>query len=102
MVQPFGTAQHSVGALKVWELETGHELHTLAGHTSWVRAVAVTPDGRRAVSASSDETLKVWELETGHELHTLAGHTDTVNAVAVTPDGTPIVAFSCDARHGSG
>jgi WD40 repeat protein len=51
--------------LKVWELETGRELLTLAGHTSRVNAVAVTSDGRRAVSASDDQTLKVWELETG-------------------------------------
>jgi WD40 repeat protein len=57
--------------LKVWELETGRELHTLEGHAFPVKAVAVAPDGRRAVSASVDRTLKVWELETGRELHTL-------------------------------
>ena len=27
--------------------------------------MAVTADGKRAVSASSDKTLKVWDLETG-------------------------------------
>jgi WD40 repeat protein len=32
--------------------------------------VAVTPDGRRAVSASWDNTLKVWDLETGSLLVT--------------------------------
>ena len=37
-------------------------------------AVAVTPDGQRAVSASWDKTLKVWELASGRELRTLAGH----------------------------
>ncbi len=36
--------------------------------------VAVTPDGQRAVSASSDQTLKVWELASGRELRTLTGH----------------------------
>ncbi|MFE8603751.1 AAA family ATPase [Archangium violaceum] len=34
---------------------------------------AVTPDGRRVVSASEDRTLKVWEVETGRCLHTLHG-----------------------------
>ena len=81
---------------KVWELETGRELHTLAGHINDVNAVAVTPDGRRAVSASDDRTLKVWELETGRELHTLAGHTNMVDAVAVTPDGRRAVSASDD------
>jgi WD40 repeat protein len=70
--------------------------HWLAGHTSTVRAVAVTPDGRRAVSASDDHTLKVWELEAGRELHTLAGNTNGVWAVAVTPDGRRAVSASDD------
>ena len=71
-------------------------LRTLAGHSGWVRAVAVTPDGRRAVSASSDNTLKVWDLETGKGVRTLAGHASSVWGVAVTPDGRCAVSASFD------
>jgi WD40 repeat protein len=46
----------------------------LTGHGDWVRAVAVSPDGRRAVTASNEGTLKVWELESGRELLALSGH----------------------------
>ena len=60
--------------LKVWDLESGRELRTLAGHSEWVYGVAVSADGRLAVSASRDKTLKVWDLESGRELRTLAGH----------------------------
>ena len=60
------------------------ELRTLAGHSASVNGVAVTADGRRAVSASWDNTLKVWDLESGQELRTLAGHSDSVTGVAVT------------------
>jgi WD40 repeat protein len=97
--------------LKVWQLESGRELHTLVGHTDAVSAVAVTPDGRRAVSASADRTLKVWELRAAaRQLHTLAGHTDAISAVAVTPDGRRAVSASWDKtlkvweieKHGSG
>ena len=39
-----------------------------------VYGVAVSGDGRRAVSASADKTLKVWDVESGRELRTLQGH----------------------------
>ena len=71
-------------------------LRTLAGHAASVFAVAVTPDGRRAVSASVDKTLKVWDLESGGELRTLAGHAHFVTAVAVMPDGRRAVSASYD------
>ena len=69
---------------------------TLAGHADWVCAVAVTPDGKRAVSASQDQTLKVWDLERGVELLTLAGHTAWVSTVKLTPDVRRAVSASQD------
>jgi WD40 repeat protein len=75
----------------------GPLLRTLEGHSSYVVAVAVTPDGRRAVSGSWDNTPKVWDLSTGQVLHTLEGHSSSVMAVAVTPDGRRAVLGSSDA-----
>lgn len=71
-------------------------LFTLAGHLLQVNAVAVSGDGRRAVSGSADRTLKVWNLDTGLLLRTLVGHADSINAVAVTPDGKQAVSASYD------
>ena len=51
-----------------------------------VPSVVLTPDGRRAVSASRD-TLRVWDLESGACLRTLEGHSERVYSVAGTPDG---------------
>jgi WD40 repeat protein len=84
--------------LKVWDLETGRELHTLPGHSNSVYGVAVSQDGRRAVSASSDKTLKVWDLETRHELYTLAGHFASVYDVAASLDGHRVVSASSDGK----
>lgn len=69
---------------------------TLAGHGAGVLAVAVTPDGRRAISASNDHTLKIWDMTSGLEEHTLVGHNGWVRAVALTPDGRRIVSASDD------
>nr|WP_176704968.1 hypothetical protein [Arthrobacter sp.]AXV46583.1 hypothetical protein pA58H2_p37 [Arthrobacter sp.] len=62
-------------------------LSTLGGHTDSVTAVAITPDGTRAITTSHDGTARLWDLATGTTLHTLEGHTRSVVAVAVTPDG---------------
>jgi WD40 repeat protein len=61
-----------------------------------VTAVAITPDGRQALSASDDQTLKLWELESGAELRTLSGHSDWVRAVVITPDGRQALSASDD------
>ncbi|MEW6491157.1 MAG: hypothetical protein AB1589_01210, partial [Cyanobacteriota bacterium] len=61
-----------------------------------VNAVAVTADGKRAISGSFDTTLKVWNLETGEELFSLKGHSDWVNAVAVTGDSKQAISASDD------
>jgi WD40 repeat protein len=69
------------GTLRLWDLETGASLRTLAGHTGGVSAVLA--DGRRALSGSWDNTLRLWDLETGESLRTIKGHTDGVNDVFV-------------------
>jgi WD40 repeat protein len=58
--------------------------------------VAVTPDGRRAVSVSREYTPRLWDLKSGKTLRTLEGHTDSVFAIAVTSDGLQAVSASPD------
>src|SRR2546422_3653794 len=69
-------------------------IRTLEGHSSSVHGVAVSADGRRAVSASLDKTLKVWDVESGRELRTLEGHSSYVRGVAVSADGRRAVSGS--------
>ena len=72
------------------DLGRGVEECTLTGHTSAVRAVAVTPDGRRALSASDDHTVKVWDLVRGEVVASLRGET-RMESCAVSPDGSTFV-----------
>ena len=82
--------------LKTWDVETGGELRTLKGHASGVDGVALSGDGRRALSASSDQTLKVWNVETERELHTSEGHTASVRSAALSGDGRLAASASRD------
>jgi len=72
-------------------------LRTLQGHTSWVESLAVTPDGRRALSGSWDKTLRLWDLETGQCLAVYhAG--DLVHTATFSPDGRRIVCGTHDGQ----
>jgi len=79
-----------------WQRQTHLELRTLRGHEDSVLSVAFSPDGRRIVTGSEDNTAKVWDAETGRELLTLKGHADVVFSVAFSPDGRRIVTGSYD------
>ncbi|MGD0973463.1 MAG: NB-ARC domain-containing protein [Candidatus Korobacteraceae bacterium] len=69
---------------------------TLEGHTSGVRGVALSADGKSAVSASEDHTLKVWDVESGRIINTLDGHSSGVRGVALSADGRRAVSASED------
>ena len=61
------------------------------GHEHVVGSVVFTPDGRRAVSGSWDQSLRVWDLETGRELARVDSQS-WVGPVMVSPDGQYILA----------
>ena len=64
---------------KISDAETGNEALTLKGHANSVWAVAFSPDGRRIVTGSRDQTARVWffdeetgQVAGGHHKFTLA------------------------------
>jgi WD40 repeat protein len=77
-------------------MPTLNEIRTLKGHAQWVRALAVSPDGRVLVSGSEDQTIKLWELTTGRHFRTLTGHSGGVRGIAFSPDGRRFATASWD------
>ena len=59
-------------------------------------SAAFSPDGKRIVSASADNTVRIWDVETGKEIRKFEKHTDQVNSAAFSPDGKRIVSASDD------
>ena len=71
----------------------GRLTRTIPAHTqsqglykSIVR-IAVSPDGRTVVSASSDGTAKIWDAATGRLLQTLRHFDKFLRSIAISPDG---------------
>src|SRR5262249_2338215 len=69
---------------------------TLGNHDDWVSSVAMSGDGRLALSGSADRTLRLWETATGKCLRSLAGHTEWVTAVCLSGDALVAVSGSAD------
>jgi WD40 repeat protein len=82
-----GIAGHNNGNCNIWNLRTGHVVHNLTGHISFVNSIAVTPDGLKLISGSVDRTSNVWDLITGQKIQTLEGTNQIINAIAISPDG---------------
>ncbi len=49
----------------MWDADKGTEVLTLKGQPGQVTSVAFSPDGKRIVSGSKDNTVKVWDADKG-------------------------------------
>jgi WD40 repeat protein len=76
--------------------QTQHSLHTLTGHSRWVIAVALSPDGTHLASGGLDDTIRVWNAQTGELLQVLTGHRKAINSLAYSPDGQWLISSSDD------
>jgi cytochrome c len=84
-------------ALAFVSLSLGPAQAQLRGHGGPVRALAISADGREAISGSFDTSAIRWSLQTNAAAQVLRFHDGAVNAVAFLPDGR-IVTSGEDAR----
>jgi WD40 repeat protein len=57
------------------------------GHTTSIYSVAISPDGKYALTGSQDGSAREWEVSTGKEVRRFDGHTGGIASVAFSPDG---------------
>lgn len=63
---------HGDGRIRIWDLKTEKTSLVCSGHTNGVYSVAFSPDGRRLVSGSHDQTARIWDASTGKQIRVLS------------------------------
>ena len=83
--------------VKVWDIRTGQELHSLPLNSKNVAyRVAFSSDSRHLVTASWDKTVRVWDMDTGQPVHRIRAHDFAIWGLALSPDGKSAVTSSTD------
>lgn len=78
------------------ELKYSGLIRTCAGHGNRVNGVAITSNGKRALSASWDGKLRYWNLENGEVIREIQGHRNAIMSVALSADGKRALSGSSD------
>lgn len=82
-------------AIKLWDIATGNEVHTILPDAKSIYALSFRADGQ-VLASSQGKTITLWKVDTGEEIITLQGHAYDVRCVAFSPDGRLLVSGSDD------
>ncbi|MFM2062445.1 MAG: hypothetical protein RLZZ507_2115 [Cyanobacteriota bacterium] len=81
--------------IKIWNLQKHKPVPILPGHQSTVHAIAVSPDGKKAISAEHFK-LKIWDLHKCRELFTFndveISWRSALQMFKITPDSQRVIA----------
>lgn len=84
------------GTIRIWEIESGHQLNTLKVSSTPLNALAIAPDGQTIITGTTE--LTQWNLETGQMVDQLTTHETTIEEAAHSPDGAYVASA---ARNGA-
>jgi RNA polymerase sigma factor (sigma-70 family) len=82
-----GDAVPGPSELILWDVSTGKPLRTIDVTPRNVHGLAISADGRRALSCGNAGLVELWDLETGKQVIAFKGHVGRVFDVAFLPDG---------------
>jgi WD40 repeat protein len=83
-------------AAQLWNVGTGEPMGPPLQHLAEVLAVALSPDGKTALTASRDRTARLWDVATAKPLGPPVQLQNWVVAVAFSPDGKTVLVGSED------
>jgi WD40 repeat protein len=73
------------------DVDSDAEIRKFVGHSDYINAVVMAPDGRRFLSAADDRTVRLWDLESGQTAAWFEGD-GAMTACAVLSDGVTVIA----------
>jgi WD40 repeat protein len=85
------------GKIILWHLPDEKVLHTLDAGT-FLRCLALSPDGKQLASVGDDATVQLWDTATGKRGEKLTGSTDWLLCVVFSPDGKALAAGGHDGK----
>ena len=101
---------------ELWDAESGKVIRAFRGHPDVVHAVALSPDGKRVLTAgvvfaperdrpdgpaaepnlANVNTARLWDVDSGKEIRSFQAQSALVTAVAFSPDGKRLLTASVD------
>ncbi|MBI3782707.1 MAG: protein kinase [Deltaproteobacteria bacterium] len=82
--------------IDVWDLDKCRPLRRIEGHSSAVKAVVISADGKRVVTGGDDQMVRLWEVGSGTCVRAFEGHEHYVSCVALSADGRFVVSGGWD------
>src|SRR5262249_22408000 len=81
--------------LRLWDVERGALLRTIASATHGVRCVALSADAKLALGAAGI-SVRVWDTASGQEVSCYSGHTNTIKTLSLSPNGRRVLSAGDD------
>jgi WD40 repeat protein len=81
-----GGGEGRESSLWLWDLKTA-KTRLVGSPGAGVLALALSADGRRALSSGADGLIHLWDVDGSKEVRRLQGHTGAVASLAFSPDG---------------